>query len=122
MPVRTFLAAVALLAASAQATHSASAGPNDLTIVARDESLLRALTSAYVQPFTSITGTQGQQEVWEGGIETLRTQAKSPDNSWDLVLVDADELSVGCGEGLFEKLDWSAIGAKEHYIAQAARA
>ncbi|HEY0424244.1 MAG TPA: extracellular solute-binding protein [Rhodopila sp.] len=120
MPVRTFLAAVALLAASAQATHSAFAGPNDLTIVVRDESFLRALSSAYVQPFTAITGTRVQQEVWEGGIETLRTQAKLPDNSWDLVLVDADELSAGCGEGLFEKLDWSAIGAKEHYVAQAA--
>src|SRR3978361_402518 len=120
MPVRTFLAAVALLAASVQATHSALAGPNDLTIVVRDESFLRALSSAYVQPFTAITGTRVQQEVWEGGIETLRTQAKLPDNSWDLVLVDADELSAGCGEGLFEKLDWSAIGAKEHYVAQSA--
>jgi putative spermidine/putrescine transport system substrate-binding protein len=120
MPVRTFLAAVALLAASAQATQSAAAGPNDLTIVARDESFLHALTSAYVQPFTAITGAQVQQEAWDGGIETLRTQAKSPDNSWDLVLVDADELSTGCSEGLFEKLDWSAIGAKEHYVAQAA--
>ncbi len=28
-------------------------------------------------------------------------------------------LSIGCGEGLFEKLDWSAIGGKEHYLPQA---
>ncbi len=26
---------------------------------------------------------------------------------------------TGCGEGLFEKLDWSAIGGKDHYMPQA---
>ena len=119
MPVRTLLAAVALLAAPALASHSAVASPNDLMIVTRDESLQRAIQAAYVQPFTAVTGLPVQQDVWEGGIDTLRTQAKAPDNSWDLVLVDADELSTGCGEGLFEKLDWSAIGGKDHYQPQA---
>ena len=33
--------------------------------------------------------------------------------------MDGEELSIGCGEGLFEKLDWSAIGGKEHYMPQA---
>jgi len=113
------LAAMALLIAMAQALQAASASPNDLMIVTRDESLQRAIQSAYVQPFTAVTGTTVQQSIWEGGIETLRTQAKATDNSWDLVLVDADELSVGCGEGLFEKLDWSAIGGKDHYAQQA---
>jgi putative spermidine/putrescine transport system substrate-binding protein len=119
MPARSLLAAVALLAASALAPPSAFASPNDLTIVTRDESQQRAMQSAYVQPFTAITGAPVQQETWEGGIDTLRTQAKTPDDTWDLVLVDADELSTGCGEGLFEKLDWPAIGGKDHYMPQA---
>jgi putative spermidine/putrescine transport system substrate-binding protein len=119
MPVRTLLAAVVLLVAPALATSSAVANPNDLMIVTRDESLQRALQSAYVQPFTAITGTPVQQEVWDGGIDTLRTQSKAPDNTWDLVLVDADELSAGCSEGLFEKLDWPTIGGKDHYLPQA---
>jgi putative spermidine/putrescine transport system substrate-binding protein len=118
MLARTLLAAVAL-AAPALAPHSAFASPNDLTIVTRDESLQHALQSAYVQPFTAVTGEPVQQENWEGGIDTLRSQAKAPDDPWDLVLVDADELSTGCGEGLFEKLDWSAIGGKDHYAPQA---
>jgi putative spermidine/putrescine transport system substrate-binding protein len=111
---RTLLAAVAL-AAPALAAPSAFASPNDLTIVTRDESLQHAMQSAYVQPFTGITGAPVQQENWEGGIDALRTQAKVTDNPWDLVLVDGDELATGCGEGLFEKLDWSAIGGKDHY-------
>jgi putative spermidine/putrescine transport system substrate-binding protein len=119
MPARSLLAAVALLAATAQASSSAFASPNDLTIVTRDDSLQRAIQSAYVQPFTAVTGAPVQQEIWDGGIDTLRTQAKAADDTWDLVQVDADELSTGCGEGLFEKLDWSAIGGKDHYMPQA---
>lgn len=119
MPVRTLLAAVALLAVPAAASQPAFASPSDLMIVTRDEALQRAMQFAYVQPFTAVTGTPVQQETWEGGIDALRSQAKSPDNKWDLVLVDADELSAGCGEGLFEKLDWSAVGGKDHYVQQA---
>jgi putative spermidine/putrescine transport system substrate-binding protein len=118
MLARTLLAAVAL-AAPALASSSAFASPNDLTIITRDQSLERAIQSAYVQPFTAVTGIPVQQQTWDGGIDTLRTQAKTVDDSWDLVLVDADELATGCGEGLFEKLDWSAIGGKDHYVPQA---
>ncbi|HBK09308.1 MAG TPA: spermidine/putrescine ABC transporter substrate-binding protein [Acetobacteraceae bacterium] len=119
MPVRTLLAAVTLLAVPAAAPQPAHASPNDLMIVTRDESLQRAIQFAYVQPFTAVTGTPVQQVIWDGGIDTLRTQAKATENQWDLVMVDADELSAGCGEGLFEKLDWSAIGGKDHYVQQA---
>jgi putative spermidine/putrescine transport system substrate-binding protein len=119
MPARSLPAAVALLAASALAPCSAFASPNDLTIVTRDDSLQRAIQSAYVQPFTAVTGTPVQQSLWDGGIDALRTHAKAPDDPWDLVLVDPEELTAGCGEGLFEKLDWSAIGGKDHYMPQA---
>lgn len=78
-----------------------------------------AIQVAYVQPFTAVTAFSVQQEVWEGGIETLRTRAKTPDNGWTLVLVDPDELATGCSEGVFEKLDWSTIGGKDHYTQQA---
>src|SRR5271165_1707994 len=124
MPARTLLAAVALLttpipAARFLAIPPAFASPDNLTVVTRDDSLERAIQAAYVQPFTAATRVPVVQEVWEGGIDTLRSHAKSPDNTWDLVLVDADELAAGCGDGLFEKLDWSAIGGKDHYAPQA---
>jgi putative spermidine/putrescine transport system substrate-binding protein len=109
---------MAIVVALALVVTSALASP-DLVIVTRDDAILHALQSAYVQPFTSITGLPVQQEAWDGGMDVLRTQAKLPDNPWDLVLVDPDELATGCGEGLFEKLDWSAIGGKDHYMPQA---
>jgi len=119
MSVRTLLAAMALFVAAALALQPSFASPNDLMIVSRDASLQTAIQAAYVQPFTAITGLAVQQTLWDGGMEALRTQAKAADNTWDIVLVDADELSSGCGEGLFEKLDWSAIGGKDHYAAVA---
>ena len=60
MPTRSLLAAVALLAAPVLASASAFASPNDLTIVTRDDSLQRAVQSAYVQPFTALTGAPVQ--------------------------------------------------------------
>ena len=117
MPTRSLLAAVALAAVLDSA--SAFASPNDLTIVTRDDSLQRAVQTAFVQPFTALTGASVQQQTWEGGVEALRAQAKGPDHSWDVVLLDGDELATGCGEGLLEKLDWAAIGGKEHYLPQA---
>jgi putative spermidine/putrescine transport system substrate-binding protein len=114
MHARTLLAAMVLFAAP-----SAFAGPKDLMIVSRDVSLQSAIQTAYVQPFTAATGYPVQQEVWDGGIDTLRAHAKAPDSTWDLVLVDPEELGVGCSENLFEKLDWSAIGGKDHYMPQA---
>ncbi len=116
MPDRTLLAAVALFAVTAMAARPAFANPNDLTIVTRDELLQRALQFAYAQPYTAITGLAVQQAVWDGGLDTLRAQVKAQDNPWDIVLVDPEELAGGCGEGLFEKLDWSAIGGKDHYM------
>jgi putative spermidine/putrescine transport system substrate-binding protein len=119
MTARSFLAIVALSCATALATIPAVAGPSDLVIVTREESFQRALQVAYVQPFTAVTNLAVEQQIWQGGLDALRAQAKAPDNDWGLVLVDPDELATGCSEGLFEKLDWSAIGGKDHYVQAA---
>jgi putative spermidine/putrescine transport system substrate-binding protein len=124
MPARTLLAAMVLLAAPISAPSSLAspppvAGAERMTIVTRDDSLQRAIQAAFVQPFTAVTQVHVIQQVWEGGIDTLRTRLKAPDNTWDLVMVDPDELATGCGEGLFEKLDWAAIGGKDHYLPAA---
>jgi putative spermidine/putrescine transport system substrate-binding protein len=124
MLARTLLAAMVLNAAplsavSILAVSPAFAGTDKLTIVTRDDSLQRAIQAAYVQPFTAATQVRVVQQVWDGGIDLLRGHAKAPDNPWDLVMVDPDELATGCGDGLFEKLDWSAIGGRDHYASQA---
>jgi len=112
MPARQLLAAVALLAAST------AADARDLTVVARGEAMPDAARQVYTQPFSVATGIQVQLESWDGGIDNLRARAKSPDSNWDIVQVNADELATGCGDGLYERLDWPAIGGKDHYLPQ----
>jgi putative spermidine/putrescine transport system substrate-binding protein len=107
---RVVLATVALLAA--WPAHSYA-----LTIVTRDEATQAAIADAYVQPFTAATEIQVHQDSWDGAMDTLH--AKATDGGWDLIQVSADELASGCGDGTFEKLDWSAIGGKDHYVSMA---
>src|SRR4051794_6198533 len=106
MQARVVLAAVALFTAWPAIAYA-------LTIVTRGEASQTAIGEAYVQPFTAATDIQVRQESWDGGVDALRT--KVTEGGWDLVQVDAEELAIGCSEGLFEKLDWSAIGGKDHY-------
>ncbi len=114
MHARLLLAAVAVFAAS-----SALAAAHDFTIVTRGDAMRISVQEAYVQPFVAATDITASQETWEGGLDTLRTRVKSADNTWDLVQVDPEEVATGCAEGLFEKIDWSAVGGKDHYLPQA---
>ena len=113
MHVRTPVAAAVILAMS-----FGFAAARDLAVVTRGGLMQQATKDVFAKPFTTATTIAMQEESWEGGIDALRTQAKAPENAWDLVLVDGDELTTGCSENLFEKLDWTTIGGKEHYLPQ----
>lgn len=113
MHVRTLVVAAAILAMSFDA-----AAARDLTVVALSPSQ-QAIREVFAHPFTVATGIAVKVGNWDGGMDVLRTQAKSADNTWDLVMVDTEDLAAGCSEGLFERLDWSAIGGKDHYLPQA---
>jgi putative spermidine/putrescine transport system substrate-binding protein len=110
MLARVVLAAVAMLAAWPANTYA-------LTIVTRGEATKAAFTDAYVRPFTQATDIQVQQNTWDGGMDALKTRPAA--GAWDVVEVSADELAAGCADGTFEKLDWSAIGGKDHYLPMA---
>src|ERR1700678_3022296 len=113
MLARMFLAAVVLLGASI-----ACAAARDLTVVTRGADSIEPLRRVFVQPFVGATGIIVRQQSWDGGIEALETHLKAPDNEWDLVELRGDELVAACADGLLEKLDFSAIGGKDHYLAQ----
>jgi len=107
------LAAVALLAASISC-----AAARDLTIVSRGPDSIEPLRKVFVQAFVGATAIPVRQESWDGGIEALEAHLKAPDDAWDLVELRADELAAACADGLLEKLDFGAIGGKDHYLAQ----
>ncbi len=109
--MRALIGAAALLAASLM-----PAGARDLSLMLRRPGLLGPWQTVFIAPFTGTTGIHAAAGVWQGGAEALAQQAKSPENRWDLIMVDGEELAAGCAGGLFEKLDWSQIGGREHYL------
>lgn len=105
-----------ILVAAALATACASAAAaRDLTIVSRGGEYQEALRAIYFKPFSAATGIAVQEESWDGGLEALQAH-KDPAAGWDIVLMRGDQLLSACDEGLLEKLDWSAIGGKDHYL------
>jgi putative spermidine/putrescine transport system substrate-binding protein len=106
MLARVLLAAVAVLATWPANTYA-------LTIVTRGEATQAAIAEAYLPSFKAATDIQVHHDTWDANTDTLR--AKATEGGWDVVEVDAEELASGCSDGLFEKLDWSAIGGKDHY-------
>lgn len=111
MPARPLLVAVAMLILC-----STGASARSLVVVRRGESLEPALWSRLLHPFQQATGLDAEERVWPGGMDILQQQAKAADNSWDVVELGPEELALGCTQGLLEKLDWSAIGGKSHYL------
>lgn len=115
MPVRFLIAAFALLAGVAWPALA-----RDLNIVMRDGGWETGLRDVYFQPFSVATGIPlNVERGWDGRVESMRAQLKANEAGWDILLVAPNALAAGCEEGLLEKLDWAAIGGKEHYFPQA---
>jgi putative spermidine/putrescine transport system substrate-binding protein len=109
---------VFLLLAGLAPLLAGTAVAQDLTVVTRGEGLRVPIREVFLHPFTLSTDIPVRHEIWEGGLDTLRAQAKATESRWDIVQLDATELAVGCAEGLLEKFDWPAIGGKDHTMPQ----
>ncbi|WP_158744290.1 extracellular solute-binding protein [Acidisphaera sp. L21] len=88
----------------------------DLMVVGRGGSLQQAQEDAYFRPFTAATKIPLSLRSWHGGLAPLRDKTEQGSADWDLVQVNAAELLVGCDEGLFDKLNWAALGNRDKYV------
>lgn len=111
------LIAAALLPALVVVAGPAQA--RDLTITAWGGSTQAAQKKVYYEPFMAKTGIKMLEDSWSGGIGILRTKVKGGNANWDVVQVEVDKLVLGCEEGLFEKLDWKALGGRELFLKEA---
>ena len=107
------------LLAAAAVVASASLSARDLTVVSWGGAYQDAQREVYFNPFTVATSIRLAEENWDGGVGTLRAKIQGGNNNWDVVQVESDELLLGCEEGLYEKLDWSKLGGKDKYLADA---
>jgi len=90
--------------------------PEALTVVGWGGSSQEAHRRAYWQSFTASTGIPVREASWHGGIDVLRRKALDRSAHWDLVQVETEDLLVGCAEGLFEPIDWAALGGRGSFI------
>lgn len=98
---------------------ASAADARDLTIVSWGGAYQDAQREVYFRPFQQQAGLRVLEESWDGGIGVLRAKMQSGSNNWDLVQVEGEELLLGCEEGLFEKLDYSRFGGRDHFLPQA---
>ena len=113
--MRPLMLAAALVAAMV----AAPAGARDFTIVSWGGAYQDAQREVYFRPFMQARGVRLLEESWDGGVGVLRAKIQSGANNWDVVQVETEELLVGCEEGLFERLDWSRVGARDAYREEA---
>lgn len=108
-----FLLSGVLVALAGCSSHGSE---RELTIVGWGGSSQAAHRQAYWTSFTRQTGIPVHEEVWNGGIDLIRSEVQSHHPAWDVVQVEVEELALGCAEGLFVPLDWNALGGRDAYL------
>ena len=104
MSYRLAGAVCAFLALSAGAALS-----EELTFVTDGGSYLDAQKKAFLQPTEKKLGVQINGEGGSNLFATMKTQVESKSVVWDIVEVSANDCINGTKQGLFEKIDYSAI-------------
>ena len=94
------------------------AAGRELSIVARAGPFQGPLHEVFVAPFSQASGLPVDLQSWTGDLAQIDERA-GWETPWDLVQVTAAELLPGCDQGLFERIDWNAIGGRDHYLPQA---
>ncbi|MCX8995583.1 ABC transporter substrate-binding protein [Rhizobiaceae bacterium BDR2-2] len=114
--MRTTILAGAAIAVLATALPAAA---RDLTIVGWGGAGQAAQDEVYFTPFSEKVGKPFIQESWDGGYGVLQAKLKAGAPNWDVVQVEAEELALGCADGLYETLDWDKIGVKDEFLEDA---
>ena len=74
-----------------------------------------AQKKAYVEPFEKATGTKVVGVEYNGEQAKIKAMVDTKSVSWDLVEVESPDVSRGCDEGLFERIDWAKVGNKADF-------
>ena len=116
-----FIAAGALAAGVVLAGVSGPASAQQLTITSWGGSYQDAQRSIYFEPFSEAHGVEIVEDEYNGGIGVLRAQVLGGTPTWDIVQVEAEELMLGCEEGLYVPIDYGQLGySQEDFIEGAA--
>src|SRR5690606_10727063 len=106
----------AVTAAGAFALAAGTAAAQELTVTSFGGAYQDAQREVYFEPFKEATGINLVEDVWNGGVGAIRAKVEGGGQEWDVVQVEAEELVIGCEEGLYELIDWDALGGEDQFI------
>jgi len=108
----------ALCAATLAALALPVAAQSQLTVVNFGGANANAQKKAFYEPFEK-SGVKVVAVEYNGEQAKIKAMVETKKVTWDVVEVEAADVSRGCDEGLFEKLDWSKIGTKSDFMPAA---
>lgn len=76
-----------------------------------------AQRKALFEPYATATRIKVSEQEYGGEIAKIKAMIESGNTTVDVVDVDAPTLLQGCDEGIFEKINWSAVGPKADWIS-----
>lgn len=103
-----------VVAATLLASFAAHA-QNQITVVNFGGANGNAQKKAYVEPFEKATGNKIVSVEYNGEQAKIKAMVEAKNVTWDVVEVESPDVTRGCDEGLFEKLDYSKIGNKADF-------
>jgi putative spermidine/putrescine transport system substrate-binding protein len=102
------LSALAIGAVLGAGTASAQEA---ITAVSWGGAYTNSQVKAYHEPFAKEFGIKINSVDYNGGLAEVKAQVESGNVAWDIVDVELSDAVKGCDEGLFEKIDASALPA-----------
>ena len=105
-----------VLGAAALAMAATSAQARDLTVVSFGGTFQDAQRELFFTPFAEASGQPVLEDAWDGGYGVLQSKVRAGQPNWDVVQVEAEELALGCDDGIYERLDWDKLGGMDSYI------
>lgn len=109
------------LASSALALTVAVSNAQDrnLTVVSWGGTYQDAQREIFFEPFTAETGIAITEESWDGGYGVIAAKMETPPADWDVVQVETEELELGCADGMYETINWDALGGEDKFLPAA---
>jgi len=108
-----------LVAGCAAFIALASLAQTQITVVNFGGANGNAQKKAYFAPYEKATGNKIIGVAYNGEQAKIKAMVEARNVTWDVVEVESPDLSRGCDEGLFEKLDYSKIGNKADFTTAA---
>lgn len=105
------------LAAVAPLGAKAALAQDTLSVMSFGGAYQEAQRKAVFETYTASTGIKVDEQEYGGEIAKIKAMIESGNTTVDVVDVDAPTLLQGCDEGIYEKIDWSAIGSKDDWIS-----